>query len=823
MPDNIQQKIEELREELHQHNYNYYILDEPSISDFEFDAKLKELQDLELAHPEFQDANSPSLRVGGGITKNFPTIQHQFRMYSLDNSYDFDDLEDWENRILKTIENEEVEFVAELKYDGASISILYENGELKQAVTRGDGFQGDEITNNVRTISDVPLKLKGDFPNRFFIRGEIYLTKKNFEKINKSREEEGLDLFMNPRNTASGSLKMQDSAEVRKRSLSAVLYQYIAEEFPAETHWELLSKAKKWGFKVSEDQAKLCKNLEEVKNFINYWDKERHNLPFEIDGIVLKVNSLNQQKQLGYTAKSPRWAMAYKFKAEKVETELLSVSYQVGRTGAITPVANLKPVLLAGTTVKRASLHNEDIIKKLDLHDGDFVYVEKGGEIIPKIVGVNLEKRNYLSKEIKFIHNCPECDKPLYRNIGESQHFCKNEDGCKPQIIGKILHFVSRKAMNIEGLGEGTIDLLYYNKKIKNYADLYSLKKNEIIGLEKWLDNENAGLKYKDELQVDLTKAIFALSKKWGNLNLAESEKISREIFFLDDLTNSEVLNRLMNLNVLNNKFSKFLNELKKAKSKVNTNYKCLQNNVSLNYLLELKFPQYYKPETNSLFNNSIIRTDELEYIDELLNFNIIDKDFENFVISISDRSRVGIKEKSADLIIESIEKSKNVSFEKVLFAIGIRHVGETVAKKLAKHFHSIDNLIIAELSEIANVNDVGEKIAESILAFFKKEKNKLIIDRLKNIGLQFEINENDKPISNIFHGKTFLFTGSLENFTRENAQELVEKHGGKNVSSVSKNLDYLVIGENAGSKLKKAQDIKSINIITEDEFLKLL
>ena len=477
MPENIQQKIEELREELHQHNYNYYILDEPSISDFEFDLKLKELQDLELAHPEFYDANSPSLRVGGGVTKNFPTVQHQFRMYSLDNSYDFNDLEDWENRILKTVENEEVEFVAELKYDGASISILFENGELKQAVTRGDGFQGDEITNNVRTISDVPLKLKGDFPNRFFIRGEIYLTKKNFEKINKSREEEGLDLFMNPRNTASGSLKMQDSAEVRKRSLSAVLYQYIAEEFPAETHWELLSKAKKWGFKVSEDQAKLCKNLEEVKNFINYWDKERHNLPFEIDGIVLKVNSLNQQKQLGYTAKSPRWAMAYKFKAEKVETELLSVSYQVGRTGAITPVANLKPVLLAGTTVKRASLHNEDIIKKLDLHDGDFVYVEKGGEIIPKIVGVNLEKRTLLQQPIEYIKNCPECGTELVKLEDQAIHFCPNETHCPPQVVGKMIHYVSRKALNIENLGSETIEQLYREKLIENVADFYTLKK----------------------------------------------------------------------------------------------------------------------------------------------------------------------------------------------------------------------------------------------------------------------------------------------------------------------------------------------------------
>ena len=667
MPENIQQKIEELREELHQHNYNYYILDEPSISDFEFDLKLKELQDLELAHPEFYDANSPSLRVGGGVTKNFPTVQHQFRMYSLDNSYDFNDLEDWENRILKTVENEEVEFVAELKYDGASISILFENGELKQAVTRGDGFQGDEITNNVRTISDVPLKLKGDFPNRFFIRGEIYLTKKNFEKINKSREEEGLDLFMNPRNTASGSLKMQDSAEVRKRSLSAVLYQYIAEEFPAETHWELLSKAKKWGFKVSEDQAKLCKNLEEVKNFINYWDKERHNLPFEIDGIVLKVNSLNQQKQLGYTAKSPRWAMAYKFKAEKVETELLSVSYQVGRTGAITPVANLKPVLLAGTTVKRASLHNEDIIKKLDLHDGDFVYVEKGGEIIPKIVGVNLEKRTLLQQPIEYIKNCPECGTELVKLEDQAIHFCPNETHCPPQVVGKMIHYVSRKALNIENLGSETIEQLYREKLIENVADFYTLKKEQLLPLER-------------------------------------------------------------------------------------------------------------------------------------------------------------MAEKSAQNIIDGVEKSKQIPFEKVLYGIGIKHVGETVAKKLVKNFNTIEELKNASVEELCQVEDIGEKIAISITEFFKNPENLLMIERLKTYGVQLEKGENtNEVLSNALEGKTFLFTGKLSLFTREQAEEMVEKHGGKNISAVSKNLNYLVVGEKAGSKLKKAQEIGTIEILDEQQFLDLI
>ena len=652
MSENIQQKIEELREELHQHNYNYYILDEPSISDFEFDLKLKELQELEKNHPEFFDPNSPTLRVGGGITKNFPTVQHQYRMYSLDNSYDFNDLEDLEKRILKTIENEEVEFVAELKYDGASISILYENGKLKEAVTRGDGFQGDEITNNVRTISDVPLTLKGDFPERFFIRGEIYLTRKNFDKINKLREQEGLDLFMNPRNTASGSLKMQDSAEVRKRSLSAVLYQYISEEFPAETHWEILAKAKKWGFKVSEDQAKLCKTLDDVKNFITFWDTERHNLPFEIDGIVLKVNSLKQQRQLGYTAKSPRWAMAYKFKAEKVETELQSVSYQVGRTGAITPVANLKPVLLAGTTVKRASLHNEDIIKKLDLHENDFVYVEKGGEIIPKIVGVNLEKRNPESIEVQYIKNCPECGTELVKVEDQAIHFCPNELHCPPQVVGRMIHYVSRKALNIENLGSETIEQLYREKLIENPADFYTLKKEQLLPLER-------------------------------------------------------------------------------------------------------------------------------------------------------------MAEKSAQNILDGIEKSKEIPFEKVLYGIGIKHVGETVAKKLVKNFATIEDLKNASVEELCQVEDIGTKIAESIVEFFKNPENILMLEHLKNYGVQLEKGEStNEVLSNILEGKTFLFTGKLSLFTREQAEEMVEKHGGKNISAVSKNLNYLVVGEKAGSKLKKAQDM---------------
>ncbi|WP_213188751.1 NAD-dependent DNA ligase LigA [Cloacibacterium caeni] len=666
MPEHILQRIEELREELHQHNYNYYVLDEPTISDFEFDAKLKELQELEAAHPEFYDPHSPTLRVGGEITKNFPTVQHQFRMYSLDNSYDFNDLQDWHTRISKILETEDIEFVAELKYDGASISILFENGKLSQAVTRGDGFLGDEITANVKTIKDIPLQLQGNFPERFYMRGEIYLTHHNFNKINEERLAEGYDAFMNPRNTASGSLKLQDSGEVRKRNLSAVLYQFVSENSPAETHFELLQQAKTWGFKISEN-AQLCKNIQEVQDFINFWDEKRKKLNFDIDGIVIKVNSLKQQQLLGYTAKSPRFAMAYKFKAEKVETELLSIDYQVGRTGAVTPVANLAPVLLAGTIVKRASLHNEDIIKKLDLHVGDFVYVEKGGEIIPKIVGVNVGKRNVFATEVQYATHCPECGSELIRLEDQAAHFCPNETHCPPQVVGKMIHYVSRKALNIENLGSETIEQLYREGLLNNIADFYTLRKEQLLPLER-------------------------------------------------------------------------------------------------------------------------------------------------------------MAEKSAQNIIDGVEKSKQIPYEKVLYGIGIKHVGETVAKKLAKNFPSIDDLKNATEEELCQVEDIGSKIAESIVSYLQNPENWEVIERLRSYGVQLEKGENTTEVlSTVLEGKTFLFTGKLSLFTREQAEEMVEKHGGKNISAVSKNLNYLVVGEKAGSKLKKAQDIGTITILDEQQFLDLI
>lgn len=663
--DSIQKEIEQLRETLQRHNYNYYILDNPTISDFEFDEMLKRLQELESAHPEYYDETSPTQRVGGGITKNFPTVQHRFRMYSLDNSYSLQDLADWENRLTKTID-EDIEFVAELKYDGASISILYENGIYKQAVTRGDGFQGDEITNNVKTILDIPLRLKGDFPPQFYMRGEIYLNRKNFDKINKAREEEGLDPFMNPRNTASGSLKMQDSAEVRKRGLSAVLYQYVSDSTPASTHWELLQKAKEWGFRVSKE-ACLCKSMEEVKAFIDHWEQARHHLDFDIDGIVIKVNSLKQQQELGYTAKSPRWAMAYKFKAEKVETRLKSIDYQVGRTGAVTPVANLEPVLLAGTIVKRASLHNEDIIRKFNLHNGDFIYVEKGGEIIPKIVGVNKEKRKSDANEVEYITHCPECSAPLVRKNGEAQHFCPNEMHCPPQIMGKMIHYVSRKALNIESLGAETIAQLFREGLIENPADFYTLTKEQLLPLER-------------------------------------------------------------------------------------------------------------------------------------------------------------MAEKSVQNILDGIEKSKSIPYEKVLYGIGIKHIGETVAKKLVKTFPNIDTLRAASKEELVEVEDIGEKIADSIASFFGNSENLMMIERLKNYGVQLaKDTQKTNTQSNILQGKTFLFTGKLSLFTREQAEEMVERHSGKNISAVSKNLNYLVVGEKAGSKLKKAQALGTVKIIDEQEFLDMI
>ena len=659
----VLETIKILRDELNQHNYNYYVLDNPTISDFEFDQKLKQLQDLEAQHPEFFDENSPTQRVGGMVTKNFEAIKHEYRMYSLDNSYSIEDLQDWETRIQKVLGDVPLEYTCELKYDGASISIGYENGRLVRAVTRGDGFQGDDVTNNIKTIKAVPIHLKGDFPDKFDIRGEIILPFAGFEKMNQELIEIGETPYSNPRNTASGSLKLQDSAEVAKRPLDCLLYFVIGNNLPFKTQYEGLQKARDWGFKVPS-QSKLAKNLNEVFEYINYWDKHRHDLPYETDGVVIKVNNLQHQEELGYTAKSPRWAMAYKFKAEQVTTKLNSISYQVGRTGAITPVANLEPVQLAGTIVKRASLYNADQIEKLDIRIGDEVFVEKGGEIIPKIIAV--ANRGNQAEPTQYITHCPECQTELVRTEGEANHFCPNFYGCPPQIIGRVQHFITRKAMDIDGLGGETVALLFNAGLVTNYADLYELKKEQIIPLER-------------------------------------------------------------------------------------------------------------------------------------------------------------MAEKSAENLINGIEKSKTIPFERVLYALGIRYVGETVAKKLAKHYKSIDVLANASIMDLILVDEIGDKIAQSVVQFFENQENIRIIDMLKNFGVQLESGVEDILLSEKLKGKTFVVSGVFEIYSRDELKKAIEDNGGKVGSSISSKIDYVIAGDNMGpSKLEKANQLK-ITIISETDFKNMI
>lgn len=662
----IQNTIQKLREELNQHNYNYYVLDKPTISDFEFDLKLKQLQDLENKHPEYFDENSPSQRVGGTITKNFQTVTHEYRMYSLDNSYSKEELIDWEKRIQKVLGDVPLQYTCELKYDGASISITYENGVLKRAVTRGDGFQGDDVTNNIKTIKSIPLKLKGNFPDKFDIRGEIILPFAGFEKMNQELIEIGETPYSNPRNTASGSLKLQDSAEVAKRPLDCLLYFIIGNKLPFNSQFEGLETARNWGFKAPKE-AKLANSLEEVFQFIDYWDVHRHDLPYETDGVVVKVNSFQHQEELGFTAKSPRWAIAYKFKSEQVSTKLNSISYQVGRTGAITPVANLEPVQLAGTIVKRASLHNADQIEKLDIRVNDTVFVEKGGEIIPKIIAVDLSKRPENTQPTKYITHCPECNTELVRTEGEANHYCPNFYGCPPQIIGRIQHYISRKAMDIEGLGGETVALLYNNGLVHNYADLYELTVEQILPLER-------------------------------------------------------------------------------------------------------------------------------------------------------------MAQKSAENLVNGVENSKNIPFERVLFALGIRYVGETVAKKLAKHYKNIDALSQASLMDLVLVDEIGERIAQSVIDFFENPENRNTIEKLKKHGVQFEIIENINPdATDKLSGKIFVVSGVFSIFSRDDLKKAIEDNGGKVGSSISAKTDYVVAGDNMGpAKLEKANKL-NVPIISEEDFLKML
>lgn len=661
---NIEQQITSLRKELQEHNHRYYVLDTPTISDFDFDQMLKQLQTLETAHPEFDDPNSPTRRVGGDVTKNFNTVVHEHRMYSLDNSYSKQDLEDWEVRVKKQVDGD-VSYTCELKYDGASISLTYENGELTRALTRGDGIQGDDVTTNIKTIKSVPLKLKGDYPPKFDIRGEIILPWIGFHKMNEAREAQGLELYRNPRNTASGSLKLQDSAEVAKRPLDCLLYNITGNNLGITSQIESLEKARAWGFKVP-DASKLAHNIDGVLAFVNHWDVARHDLPYETDGVVVKVNNLQQQEELGYTAKAPRWAMAYKFKAEQVSTRLREITYQVGRTGAITPVANLEPVELAGTTVKRASLHNADQIAKLDIREGDEVFVEKGGEIIPKIIAVDLTKRPVTSLPTTYISECPECGTSLVRKDGEAQHYCPNESGCPPQIIGRIQHYISRKALDIEGLGGETVALLVKEGLITSYADLYTLTVEQLLPLER-------------------------------------------------------------------------------------------------------------------------------------------------------------MAQKSAVNLVDGVKASTAIPFERVLFGLGIRYVGETVAKKLAKHYKTIDAIAVASEENLVNVDEIGIKIAESVVAFFAKAENRELIERLKSYGVQLEISaEKLANQSDALVGKTFVVSGVFE-MPRTNLKKLIEDNGGKVSSSISSKTSYLVAGDKMGpSKLAKAESL-GVTMISEQEFLNLI
>ncbi|MBP7244249.1 MAG: NAD-dependent DNA ligase LigA [Bacteroidia bacterium] len=662
------ERVAELTALINDHNYRYYILSDPLISDFDFDQLMNELIGLEKDYPELLESDSPTQRVGGEITKNFETVKHVYPMLSLGNTYSEDELREFHERVVKSIPDEKVEYVCELKFDGVAIGIQYENGRFKRAVTRGDGIQGDDVSTNVKTIRSLPLRLKdGNYPEQFEIRGEIILPRATFERINEERIDIGETPFANPRNSASGTLKLQDSGEVAKRKLDCFLYALYGENLPFSSHEEGLKAASSWGFKISNDR-KVCQSIEEVFAFINYWEKKRPELPFDIDGVVIKVNSIAQQNELGFTAKSPRWAISFKYKAESGSSQLLSVDYQVGRTGAITPVANLSPVPLAGTIVKRATLHNEDQIVKLDLHVDDTVFVEKGGEIIPKITGVDLSKRKANSKKVEFIHQCPECNFELVRKEGEAQYYCPNSLVCPPQVKGRIEHFTSRKAMNIDGFGTETIDLFVEKKLIHNIADIYQLKKEDILSLDRFAD-------------------------------------------------------------------------------------------------------------------------------------------------------------RSASNLLEALEASKKVSFEKVLFAIGIRFVGDTVAKKLARHFGSIDALMAADATQLMEAPEVGQVIAASILDFFKDPMNLMMVESLRKSGLQFQLSPEDMPVkvSEKLKGISIVISGTFEQHSRDEYKQIIEENGGKNASGVTRKTNFLFAGADAGpSKLDKAKEY-GVKIINEEEFLKML
>lgn len=689
--DIAKSRIASLTSELNEHNHRYYVLNQPVISDFEFDQMLKELEQLEAQFPGLADPNSPTKRVGGDITDKFEKVKHRYPMLSLSNTYSQEEIREWEERVHKGLGNgadlfsaAEVEYVMELKYDGLAISLTYENGRLMRGVTRGDGETGEDITANVRTIKSIPLHLRGNHPGLFEIRGEVFLPKKEFERINIERVAAGEEPYANPRNTAAGTLKQQDSGEVAKRGLDCFLYSVYGDDLPFDNHYDSLTHAADWGFKAppyTKRYIEKCKSVDGIMDFIRHWDEARHDLPFEIDGVVIKVNKYQEQEELGLTAKSPRWAIAYKFKAETVSTRLHRITYQVGRTGAITPVANLEPVFLAGTTVKRASLHNADQIAKLDIREGDVVFVEKGGEIIPKVVGVDESKRAEHSRPHVYITECPECGTGLYRNDGEAQHYCPNDTGCPPQIKGRMEHFISRKAMNIEGMGTETISGLWDKGLLRNYADIYDLRAEELTGLE------------------------FTVSDEFGE-----------------------------------------------------------------------------NPKKRSM------------------------------------------QEKSVNNLMAGIEASKQIPFERVLFALGIRFVGETVAKKLAKHFKDIDSIAKASFEQLIEAEEIGDKIAQSIIDWFANENNRNIIERLKKSGLRLEMDATESnKASDLLAGKTFVVSGVFAHFSRDGIKESIEANGGKVSGSISKKTDFVLAGDKMGpEKKKKAEDL-GVAVISEEDYLRMI
>jgi len=677
--EEARKRVAELTDEINRHNYRYYVLSSPEVSDYEFDILLEELGRFEAEYPELISPDSPTQRVGADLTKEFVQVKHKYPMLSLGNTYSQEEIADFDERVRKLL-GEDPEYICELKYDGIAIGLTYRNGKLVQALTRGDGTQGDDVTSNVKTIKSIPLILRGDFPGVVEIRGEVFMPRSSFNNINAEREKNGFQLFANPRNAAAGSLKMQDPAEVTKRNLDSFLYYMMGGNLPADNHYQCLQKAKEWGLKISPYIAK-CHTLEEIYSFIELWNTGRKELPFDIDGIVIKVNSLRHQEILGYTAKSPRWAIAYKFKAERVSTPLLSIDYQVGRTGAVTPVANLKPVQLAGTTVKRATLHNADIIRKLGLHVGDYVFVEKGGEIIPKVIGPDLEHRSADAREVKFITHCPECGTLLEREENEAAWYCTNEYGCPPQIKGKLEHFISRKAMNIDSLGEGKVELLFDKGLVSNIADLYDLKYDQLLGLEK----------------------------------VYEADEGQKE-------------------------------------------------------------------------------------------------------------RKISFREKTADNILQGIEQSKATPFDRVLYALGIRFVGETVAKKLAYHFGSIDLIRQASFDELKEVEEIGEKIAGSVVSFFENPINQEVIERLREKGISFQLDKSGSVvIEDKLGGKAFVISGVFQKFSRDQLKEMIEKYGGKNTSSISGKTDFLLAGEDMGPvKLQKAEAL-GVKIISEEDFILMI